>query len=137
MTRDWGSRPENVCDKRAERSKVSIAEPRFRRCGSSHCSSVAWSSSVATSTWGKQWDRKVKFRDLLSGDTSDENAIRVGKRIAGRVSNAAPEGDRFRDDDLADIIERLNEVEDRDELNDCLSDLYDWVDCGRRLFVEF
>jgi hypothetical protein len=92
---------------------------------------------ATASTWGKQWDRKVKFRDLLSDDTSDENAVRVGKGIAKRVSGAVPEGDRFRDDDLTDIIERLNEVEDCDELNDCLSDLYDWGDRGKRLFVEF
>ena len=82
------------------------------------------------------WDRTVKFRDLLSDDTSSENAKRVGKGIAERVAAAIPDGDRLRDDDLAYIIECLSAVEDCDELNDCLSDLYDWADHGKRLFVE-
>lgn len=92
---------------------------------------------MSISTRGKQWDRRVKFRDLLTDDDSDENAIRVGKCIADRVSAAVPESDTFRDEELTGIIERLREVVDCEELNDCLNDLYDWGDCGKRLFVEF
>ena len=88
-------------------------------------------------TWGKRWDRTVRFRDLLSDDTSDENAIRVGKAIAKRVNRAIPETDRIRDDELTDIIDQLECVEDCEELNSVLNDLYDWGDAGKRMFVEF
>lgn len=85
---------------------------------------------------GKRWERTVAFRDLLSNDGSDENSVRVGKEIAKRVSVAIPENNPLMDDDLQEIIERFEDVRDCDELNDCLSDLYDWGDYGKRLFVE-
>lgn len=85
----------------------------------------------------RDWLRTVKFRDLLSDDSSDETAVRVGKLIAARVANAVPETDKLRDDELTEIIERLGEdVDDCGDLNEALSDLYDWGDSGKRLFVS-
>lgn len=86
--------------------------------------------------WGKQWDRTVKFRDLINDDTSSENAIRTGKGIASRVAAAIPESDTLRDSELTDIIDDLEQVEDCDELNSVLCDLYDWADEGKRLWVS-
>ena len=83
----------------------------------------------------KKWDRTVKFRELLSDDTNDLRAQRVGLEISRRVDIAIPEDDKLRDDDLTEIIERFQEVVNCDDLNDCLEDLYDWGDRDRRLFV--
>ena len=92
---------------------------------------------MTNTTWGKSWDRTVKFRDLLGDDTSKENSMRVGKEIARRVSKAIPETDRLRDEELTDIIDDLQLVECCDDLNSTLNWLYDWGDYGKRLFVQF
>ena len=88
-------------------------------------------------TMRREWKRTVRFRDLLSDDSSAETAVRVGKQIAERVAKAIPETDKLRDDELTEIIERLSDdVEDCEDLNEVLSDLYDWGDTGKRLFVS-
>ena len=93
-------------------------------------------SKIDLTTWCKRWDRTIKFRELLSGDDSDEESRRIGRIISERINKTIPETDRVRDDDLTDIIENLEDVQCRDDLNACLGDLYDWGDEGKRLFVE-
>ena len=83
-----------------------------------------------------KWDRVVRARGLLTGDDSNENAVYVGKKLAEKVAVAIPENDPLRDEELTDILERLNEVVDCDDFNSVLYDLYDWGDVKKRLFLE-
>lgn len=86
---------------------------------------------------GAQWKRTVRFRELLDGGDSPEEAKSVGRLIAGRVSAAIPESDVLRDDELSFIIARLqDDVADVDDLNGLLEELYDWGDLRHRLFLE-
>lgn len=82
------------------------------------------------------WARKVVVNGLITGDDSEENAIRVGKELAAAVGKAMPQTDPLRDEELEDILERLNEVVDCGDLNYVLSDLYDWADHGKRLWLQ-
>jgi hypothetical protein len=83
-----------------------------------------------------RWARKVVAAGLLTGEESEENAIRIGKELSAAVAKAIPENDLLRDEELEDILEQLNAVEDCDELNYVLSQLYDWADQGKRLWLQ-
>lgn len=85
---------------------------------------------------GNQWARKVALNGLITGDDSEEHAISIGKELAAAVDKAIPKTDPLRDEELDDILERMQEVVDCDDFNYALRDLYDWADQGKRLWLQ-
>ena len=60
-------------------------------------------------------------------------ATEVGQEVAKRLADLYPEDGR--DLEIEDFIARFNEVEDEDEFDSLIDELYDWGDAGHRLWI--
>lgn len=78
------------------------------------------------------WKMSVNIKPLIGDDVSEEGAKRAGKGISDLLSRRLLVRDHYATDQtLRNIIDGLGEVEDVDEFNDVLEDLYDWADENR------
>ena len=79
------------------------------------------------------WKHSFRMRDLLSNDTSDENAVRVAKELAGRMKASK----LFEDFEGQNMIADLEDiVVDSNDLNDILESFWDYCD-WRKIWVHF
>jgi hypothetical protein len=75
------------------------------------------------------WNGKVYIKELLtSKDLSPEEVKELGKKVAGRLKLQP----RFQDEE---IIENFENVDDQDEFNSIMEDLYNYCDTVR-IWVE-
>jgi len=80
----------------------------------------------------RNWIKTVNIKKHLTGDDSDESAVKVGKAIADELERGLRQPrHRWREDfDLEEMIEELREVENCADLNDVLAGVYDWADAN-------
>lgn len=76
------------------------------------------------------WKRTIDIKNCLTEDVSDEECQRVAKSVAAVLHNAFAGVNLEEEDyDLYEIVLDLDEsVLDVEDLNNVLSDLYDWAD---------
>ena len=75
------------------------------------------------------WKCKIRIKDLLTNkDLSPEEIKELGKKVAARLRLQ-----KLFDDEV--IIEEFENVDDQDEFNSILEDLYDYCDAVR-IWVE-
>lgn len=74
------------------------------------------------------WRNRIKIKDLLTGDASNEEARRIGKEISARIATSGilPQ---------FDFAHRFNRVRSTNGINDLLSHFYDICDY-ERIWVE-
>lgn len=78
------------------------------------------------------WKFSVNIKPLIGEDTSEEGAQRAGKSISDLLSRRLLARDHYATDlTLRNIIDGFAEIEDTDEFNSVLDDLYDWADENR------
>lgn len=84
------------------------------------------------------WDHKLHIKYLLSNDTTDETAQKVGKEVAAvlRASSWAKADQKYADErggdsEVAMCAEEFEDVDDLDHFNSVLDHLYDLADADR------
>lgn len=84
------------------------------------------------------WDHKLRIKHLLSNDTSDENAQKVGVEVAKVLrastwakADAKDAAERGGDSEVAMCAEEFEDIEDLDHFNAVLDRLYDLADADR------
>jgi hypothetical protein len=82
----------------------------------------------------KDWDEKIDISDLIDNYNDDKiNVIAVAKGLADRLAACKWSKKDF----IVDCIARLRDaVEDEDEFDELLEELYDWGDTNKRLWVQ-
>ena len=79
-----------------------------------------------------RWKHRFSMRDLLSDDTSDENAVRVGKELSRRMS----ESGLFTDSAGNLLIVGFQKAQDSDEINSLLDAFWDYCDV-KKIWIPF
>ncbi len=76
-----------------------------------------------------RWTTTVNIKPLIGTDTSEEGAKRAGDLISSLLSLRLLVKDHYATDQtLRNIIDGLAAVENTEEFNGVLGDLYDWAD---------
>jgi hypothetical protein len=82
------------------------------------------------------WQSRIDVKDVWRAAQAGElTAQEVGQKIAAKLKGLPP---GLRDRDLHGIqqdFETLDEQDSFDDLDNILERLYDWADCGHRLWV--
>lgn len=80
------------------------------------------------------WKKKLDLKDLAEKfDNEEMTATEVGQEVSKRLAELYPEGQR--DLEIEDFIARFNEIEDEDEFDSLIDELYDWGDADHRLWI--
>lgn len=88
------------------------------------------------------WSRKIKIKDLLGDDDSNENSVAVAHEIAKRFRAEMPNStfdvrENEYDDEITSLIEDLEsfnlqmDQEICEVLNERIDEIYDWADVKR------
>ena len=79
-----------------------------------------------------KWD-KIKLKDLLSNDDSDEHAKKIGLEVAMRLRAKLHlfDDDSYDRDEVAEAIDIFEDCEGVDDFNDALGQVYDAADRSR------
>lgn len=78
------------------------------------------------------WKMTVNIKPFIGEDASEEGAKRAGMAIHQLLTRRLRGLPLYRDDqELSDILDGLEGVENSDEFNYILADLYDWADENR------
>jgi FMN phosphatase YigB (HAD superfamily) len=82
-----------------------------------------------------KWEKTLEVKDLWEKYENDEiNIEDLSKQVAKRLETLYPGDDRWMD--IQDFIDRFECVEDVEEFDDILDELYDWGDNGHRLWIK-
>ena len=80
-----------------------------------------------------RWKRRIKIKDLLDGDDSPEEVVRIAAVVVERLRKDTPSG---RDADLDFVVSEFEDITAEDKkpvllFDDALDQLYDWADYNR------